>query len=180
MVPDHEEEVAVVLEEAGSGNARKDKKEKQKKEKKHKHKHKHKSGHKRCREEEDGAEVENVHAAVKPHSSEPEKRANGTVPHDDADKAGSDCESGEIPAAEEQGEEARESTAAGGTRSENTAAPRGADGEEGPGKGDSSRCISGHLLPAPPMSHISLVIASTSYLMKWLQTFCSMSPCSSW
>ena len=76
-MPALEEEAPVMLEEAGEASVRKEKKEKHKKDKKHKHKHKHKSGHKRHRDDEDAAEVENVHAAVKPHPAEPETRANG-------------------------------------------------------------------------------------------------------
>lgn len=113
MVEDQEKEVPPVLEEAESEEGGKEKKEKHKRDKKHKHKHKHKhkSGHKRRRDEEDGAEVDTVHATVT-GSPDRARLANGKVPHDVADKIGSDCESGEIQTADDTKAKASESTAA--------------------------------------------------------------------
>ena len=147
MVEDQEKNVPAVVEVADDGDARKEKKERHKKDKKHKHKHKHKSGHKRHREEEDGAEVETVPAAVKPGSSEPERRANGKVTHDVADKAGSDCESGEIPTAEDITGVANESGAAGDGDGPSAAGqPLGTDDGQGIDENGTERCgIQGHL-----------------------------------
>ena len=140
MVPALEEEAPLMLEKAGDGNVRKEKKEKHKKEKKHKHKHKHKSGHKRHRDDEDAAEVENVHAAVKPHSAEPETRANGKATHDFADKGGSDCESGEIPTAEDDRGEALESTPAGKPAEASRTTGRSLEAADQQSNGASTRC----------------------------------------
>ena len=113
MVEDQGKEVPPMLDEAGSEDGGKEKKEKHKKDKKHKqkHKHKHKSGHKRRRDEEDGAEVDTVHATVT-GSPDPARLANGKLPHDVAEKAGSDCESGEIQTAGDTKAQTLESTAA--------------------------------------------------------------------
>ena len=137
-------------EEAGEGNVRKEKKEKHKKDKKHKHKHKHKSGHKRHRDDEDAAEVENVHAAVKPHSAEPETRANGKATHDVADKGGSDCESGEIPTAEDDRGEALESTPAGTSAEASRTTGRSLEAAEQQSNGGSTRWSS---VPCLTMLH---------------------------
>ena len=147
MVEGQEKDVPAVVEVADDGDARKEKKEKHKKDKKHKHKHKHKSGHKRHREEEDGAEVETVPAAVKPGSSEPERRANGKVTHDVADKAGSDCESGEIPTAEDTKGVVMDSGAAGdGDGLSAAGQPLGTDDGQGIDENGTDRCgIQGHI-----------------------------------
>ena len=151
MVPALEEEAPLLLEEeAGEGNVRKEKKEKHKKDKKHKHKHKHKSGHKRHRDDEDAAEVENVHAAVKPHSAEPETRANGKATHDVADKGGSDCESGEIPTAEDDRGEALESTPAGTSAEASRTTGRSLEAAEQQSNGGSTRWSS---VPCLTMLH---------------------------
>ena len=130
MVEDQKKVVLPVLDGAESEEGGKERKEKHKKDKKHKHKHKHKhkSGHKRRREEEDGAEVETVHADVT-RSPDPARLANGKVPHDVADKDGSDCESGEIPTAEDKTAQALESKAAGDRQglAENADRPLGAE-----------------------------------------------------
>ena len=156
MAEDRELQVPSVLEVADSGNVKKEKKEKHKKEKKHKHKHKHKSGHKRRREDEDGAEVEMVDAAVKPRSPKPEHHANGKVTHDVADKSGSDCESGEIPTAEEKDGQTVESIAAGDRDDPNAAGrPLGAVEELNIRENGSERYdsrSSGYFSPAQPGS----------------------------
>ena len=144
VVEDLEKVVPPVLEEAENEENGKDKKEKHKKDKKHKHKHKHKhkSGHKRRREEEDGAEVETVHAAVT-RSPDPARFANGKVPHDVADKTGSDCESGEIPTAEDTKAQTLDSTAAGDWkgRAEDAGRPLGTAQQESAGQGSFDRYV---------------------------------------
>ena len=147
MVEDLDKVVPPVLEEAENEEIGKVKEEKHKKDKKHKHKHKHKhkSGHKRRREEEDAAEVEIVHAAVT-RSSDPARLANGKVPHDVADKAGSDCESGEIPTAEDNKAQTMESTAAVDRegQTEGAGRPLGTDEKESAGQGSVDRYVRQH------------------------------------
>ncbi len=144
VIEDQETVVLPVLNGAESEEGGKERKEKHKKDKKHKHKqkHKHKSGHKRRREEEDGAEVETVHADVT-RTPDPARLADGKVPHDVADKAGSDCESGEIPKAEDTKAQALESKAADDRQGlpENVARPHGTDKHQIPGHDGSDRYV---------------------------------------
>ena len=163
---DDQEKVIPVLEEAETGVTGKEKKEKQKKHK-HKHKHKHKSGHKRRREEEDGAEVETVHAAVT-RSPGPARLANGKVPHDAADKAGSDCESGEIPTAEDAKGQTLESTAAADRQDSpgDAGRPLANDEQQSVGQDGSGRYVwTGSQLPvcARPQPHIRTMITPCNF-----------------
>ena len=173
-MPALEEEAPLMLEEeAGEGNVRKEKKEKHKKDKKHKHKHKHKSGHKRHRDDEDAAEVENVHAAVKPHSAEPETRSNGKATHDVAEKCGSDCESGEIPTAEDGRGEALESIPAGKPAEASRTTGRSLEAADQQSNGGSTRCGSVccwtrlQVFPVGPYDRVLHCLSRAYWAEKW-------------